>query len=112
MTLIKRRHVQESPVSQGEDEIISYILDTTPWGGTPSAITIVVFDITNADETSDWVDVTSTVMPVNNPTVSGNNITISPLKLLTDAHIYRMEMKFTTPTFLVAEALCLIIGGE
>lgn len=112
MTAVVKRHVQESPLTQGEDEIINYVLDTTPWGGIPTNVSVVVFDITNADEKIEWVNVTSTVMPINNPTVSGDDITFSPLKLLTDARVYRMEMKFTTPRFAVAESYCLIVGGE
>lgn len=111
MTTTIRRHVQESPVTQGEDEIISYQLTTTPWGSSPTSITVVVFDITDADEVSDWTNVTSTVMPVNSPSVAGDVITLSPLKFLTDGNIYRIEIRFTCSgnTF---EAYVLVIGGE
>lgn len=110
MTTIKR-YVQESPITQGEDEIVSYVFTTTPWGSAPTGVTVVVFDITGAISVANWVNVTSTVMPVNSPSVAGDVITLSPLKLLTDAHIYRIEIKFTSAgnTF---EAYILVIGGE
>ena len=44
---------------------------------------------------ADVSDVTSTVMPTNSPTVNANVITLSTLKLLTAAIVYRVEVKFT-----------------
>lgn len=85
-----RREIVESPLIQGVDEIIAYTLTTTPWGSSPSSVSVVVKDITTTVS-----DVTNTVMPTNSPSVSGNVITLSPLKLLTDQHIYRVEVKFT-----------------
>ncbi len=105
------RRITESPISQGEDEIVSYKLTTTPWGSAPTAVTVIVFDVTGAANTAAWINVTATVMPVNSPTVAGDVITLSPLKLLTDGKIYRMEIRFTSGanTF---ETHGLIIGGE
>ena len=34
-------------------------------------------------------------MPTNSPTVNGNVITLSPLKLLTAGVLYRVEVKYT-----------------
>ena len=106
-----KRTFNESPIVQGEDEIISYTLTTTPWVSAPTVVSVIVWDVTGADETSDWVNVTSTNMPVNSPFVVGDVITLSPLSLLTDARIYRLEIRFTCAgnTF---EAYGLIIGGE
>lgn len=105
------RAIKESPLSQGEDESITYTLTTTPWGSSPTVDSVTVFDVTDAQETADWVDVTSTVMPVNSPTVDGDVITLSPLENLTDGHVYRIEIQFTcgTSTF---ETYGFIIGGE
>ena len=105
------RQIKESPVTQGEDEIITYTLTTTPWGSSPTSINVVVYDVTGADETADWLNVTSTVMPTNSPTVLGDVITLSPLKLLTDGHVYRMEIRFTcgSNTF---ETYGFVYGGE
>ena len=85
------REVVESQVNQGVDEIIAYTLTTTPWGSSPTNTAVVVFDITDGD----FTDVTSTVMPTNNPSVTDDVITLSPLKLLTANQKYRVEIKFT-----------------
>lgn len=105
------RAIKESPLSQGEDEIITYTLDTTPWGNSPTSVAVVVFDVTGAVATSGWTDVTTTVMPVNSPSVVGNVITLSPLKLLTDGHIYRIEIRFTCSGNQF-ETYGFIFGGE
>ena len=105
------RRIKESPITQGEDEAIQYTLTTTPWGSNPTAVSVSVFDATDADSTDDWDDVTASVMPVNSPSVVGNVITLSPLRNLTDTHVYRIEIRFTcgSNTF---ETYALIIGGE
>jgi len=105
------RAIRESPVTQGEDEIISYTLTTTPWGSSPSSVSVVVYDVTGATSTAAWTNVTATVMPVNSPSVVGDVITLSPLKLLTDGHIYRLEIRFTCGGN-VFETYGLVIGGE
>ncbi len=84
------REVVESPMSQGVDEIIAYTLTTTQWGSTPSSPVVNVYDITAGA----FTDVTSTVMPTNSPSVSGDIITLSVLKLLTVNKQYRVEIKF------------------
>jgi len=106
-----QRSFMESPVTQGEDEIISYYFSSTPWGSSPTSISAIVYDVTDAESTDDWDNVTSTVMPVNSPSAAGDVITLSPLKLLTDGHIYRVEVRFTcgSNTF---EPYGLVIGGE
>ena len=86
------REVIESPIDQGIDEVISYSLTTTPWGSTPSSPAVVVYDITNGT----YTDVTTTVMPVNIPTIDGDVITLSPLRGLTANQKYRIEVKFTS----------------
>lgn len=105
------RQIKESPLTQGEDESITYTLTTTPWGSAPTSITVTVFDVTDAEETADWEDVTATVMPINAPTVNANVITLSPLESLTDAHVYRIEIQFTCGVN-VFETYALIIAGE
>jgi len=105
------RSIRESPITQGEDEIITYTLTTTPWGSSPTDIDVVVFDVTDAVDSTDWTDATATVMPVNSPSAVGDVITLSPLKLLTDGHIYRIEINFTCGAN-VLETYGLIVGGE
>lgn len=106
-----KRQIRESPVTQGTGEIITYTLTTTPWGATPTAVSIIVYDITDTTDEADWVNVTATVMPVNSPSVVGDVITFSPLKLLTDGRLYRAEINFTVAMGAV-ETHCLIIGGR
>jgi hypothetical protein len=74
------------------DEIRSYNLTTTPWGGTPTDPVVKVFSVIDGDHT----DVSTTVMPTNSPSISGDVITLSPLKSLTEGIIYRMEILFVT----------------
>lgn len=71
-------------------EELSYQVTTTPWGSTPTLPVVVVYD--EADESN----VTTTVMPTNTPTVNGDIITLSALKLLVKNHTYRIEVKFTS----------------
>jgi hypothetical protein len=70
------REAFEGEQPQGEDEEISWVIDVANWGTNPTSPAVVV---KNAAGTA----VTATVMPVNSPSVSGNAIALSPLKLLT-----------------------------
>jgi len=99
--------VIESPLEQGKDEIISYQLNTTPWGGTPSVPVVTIYDVTGGVYTALTVAEMAVVMPVNTPSISVDLIILSPLKLLTVGKLYRVEVKFTSggdvwePYFLV-----------
>lgn len=88
MASINVREVQEGKQYQGVDEIIAYTLDVTAVGSTPTLPVVTVKDVTNATL------VTPAVMPTNSPTVNGNVITLSPLKLLTAGVLYRVEVKY------------------
>ena len=88
MAIINEREVQEGKQYQGVDEIISYTLDVTAVGSSPTTPTVVVKDVTNG------TTVTATVMPTNSPTVNGNVITLSPLRSLTADVLYRVEVKY------------------
>jgi len=84
--------IVESPMPQSAEEEITYTLTTTPWSASaPSSPVIKVYDVTTGART----DVTTTVMPVNSPTVDGQVITLSPLKLLTAGSVYWIGIKFT-----------------
>ncbi len=83
------REVLEGVQYQGEDESIAYTVDVSAIGSSPSAVTVVVKDVTNSTV------VTSTVMPTNSPSVNGNVISLSALKLLTAGVLYRVEVKYT-----------------
>lgn len=88
---------------QGIDEEIAYQLTTTNWGSSPSSVSVKVYDIAGGG----YTDVTSTVMPTNSPSVNGDVITLSALKLLTYGKTYRVEVKFTC-SGNVFEAYCEI----
>ena len=99
------REVKEGRQRQGVDESIAYTITTTPWGSAPSAVAVVVYDVTPGTRTV----VTTTVMPAGSPSVIGDVITLPPLTLLTDGKTYRVEVKFTCSgnvfeTFIVVEA--------
>ncbi len=79
------RQVEQGQLPQGLDEIISYKVDTTPWGGPPTSPVLKVWRHDNGA----WVDVTATVAPSGAPTVDGNIITFQPIKLLEDDFVYR-----------------------
>jgi hypothetical protein len=106
-----KRTIRESPIIQGTSESITYTLTTTPWGTSPTAVSIIIYDITDTTDEVDWTDVTATVMPDNSPSVVGDVITFSPLESLVDGHIYRAEINFTIAMGDV-ETSCLIYGGR
>lgn len=85
---INSRRIIESPLYQGEDEQIVYSLTTTPWGSSPTGVSVVVKD-------ADGTDVTSSVTS-GSATVSGDVITLPTIKSLTAGEEYRLEVKFTT----------------
>ena len=89
MAAINDREVQEGKQYQGVDEVISYTLDVSAVGSSPTSPSVVVKDITNSST------VTATVMPTNSPTVAGNVISLSPLRSLTAGVLYRVEVKYT-----------------
>lgn len=83
------REVAEGRQYQGEDESIAYTLDVSAVGSSPSSVSVVV------KEAFTGTAVTATVMPTNSPSVNGNVITLSALKLLTAGVLYRVEVKYT-----------------
>jgi len=105
------RGVNEGLQQQGVDEIITYTLTTTPWGSTPTSIVVGVDDRTNVSLTG-AIDVTATVMPTNTPVAAGDVITLSPLKLLTAGHLYRVEVKFTAASGNTFEPYFDVLGVD
>lgn len=77
--------------TQGNDETIIYSVTTTPWGSTPTNVSVKAYDVTGGTRT----DVTSTVLS-GNATVVGNVITLPALTGLTAGKGYRVEVKFTS----------------
>lgn len=87
------REVREGKQNQGVDESIAYTITTTPWGGTPSSVSVVVKDVSDPAAPS---VVTATVMPTGSASVAGDVITLPALKLLTAEHLYKVEVMFTS----------------
>lgn len=84
-----QRRVNETSLTQGVDEQITYTVTTTPWGSTPTAVAVKAYDML-----TDYLDVTATVL-TGSASVIGDVITLPVLKSLTKDHIYRLEVKFT-----------------
>lgn len=85
------REVKGSPREQGVNERIPYTFAFS--GGvvdTPVSATVTVYDIT-----STRTNVTATVMPTNNPTISGSDVTCSLLRDLTAGQVYRVQCLVT-----------------
>jgi len=89
--MAEAREVAEGRQIQGVDEQIAYSITTTNWGASPTTVSVVV-----KDETDALKDVTSMVMSTGSPTVAGDVISLPILKSLTNGHIYRVEVKFTS----------------
>lgn len=89
-----KREAIESPLEQGEDERIPYQITTTPWGSSPSSVTIT---LKRVDPDGTMSDVTSTNL-TGSSSVAGDVITTPTVYGLTADTKYRLEYKFTTGT--------------
>ena len=74
--------------SQACGEVISYKIVTTGWGGSPTNVIVKAYRGGN--------DVTDTVFPTNSPSVSGDDINLSPLLNLTSGYTYEIKIQFTS----------------
>jgi len=81
--------VVESTLYQSADEALAYSITTTNWASSPTSPAVVAVDETTGE------DVTTTVFPVNSPSVAADTIKLSLLKNLVEEHRYRIEVKFT-----------------
>ena len=82
-----KREVNESPLTQGTDESISYVIDFTRWG-TPSSPTVTLYDETGAE------DVSSTKL-TGSASVSENEVTTPAVHSLERGHMYRLSCAVT-----------------
>lgn len=82
------REIVESPLRQGEDETIAYTLTTTPWGSSPSSVSVKLY------EGADRTDRSSTMLS-GSPDTTGDVITTPAVTGLTYGEVYRLEIKFT-----------------
>jgi hypothetical protein len=85
------RVVKEGTQYIGEDEEIVYDVTTTPWGSSPSAVSVVVYDITTGAKE----DVSDEVLE-GVAGIVGDKITLPKVKDLTAGSTYRVEVLFTT----------------
>jgi hypothetical protein len=97
------RQTIERNLVQGADEQIIWSLTTTPWGSSPTSVTVVAKDIDD-----DYNPVSDTVLS-GSASVSGDVITLPTLKSLTAGKRYRIEVKFTVDGQIL-EAWFLITG--
>lgn len=81
------REFRESPWEQGADEERNYVLDTTPWGGSPSSPVVKLFE-------GDDEDVSATKLS-GAASVNGNSITTPMVVGLDAGQEYRLEIQFT-----------------
>ena len=78
-------------LEQSDAESIFYSVNTLPWGGSPSAPSVDVFNENDLD-----TSVKTAVMPAGSPSVNGNSIDLPALTALTDKMIYRIYLTFTS----------------
>ena len=94
------RAVKESPITQGADEIIAYTLTTTPWGASPTSISVKLYE--GASKTDRSATMLSGIAGA-----TGDVITTPLVTGLTAGQVYRLEIKFTS-SGNVFEAFCII----
>ena len=90
--MIVRKFI-ESPLRQGEDEKVAYALTTTPWGASPTSVTVKIFSL-NAT-TGAKTDVSSTKLS-GVVAVVGNVITTPLVQSLIPGTHYRLEITFSS----------------
>ena len=93
------REITEGIQTQGTAEAVYYKLTTTPWGSTPTNVTVKAY----SKDDSDFTDVTSSVL-AGTASVSGDVITLPKLSSLSEDTLYRVEVKFTEANSNVYEA--------
>jgi len=100
------REINESPLAQGADEKIPYVLETNvaDWNliRPVSASVTVKWNSTDATSTNSSGSVT----------ISGTTITTPLIKSLTAGKRYRMEIKWANSTGATAEAYAWIDAEE
>jgi len=97
------RAVKESPLYQGENEEIAYILDTAPWGGTPANEVVKIYDSSGTDKSSTCLS--------GSPSVSGDEITTPIVKALSKGESYHLAIQWTYSGNTL-EAYCIIYGED
>jgi hypothetical protein len=98
------REAKESPLPQGVDERIAYILTTTPWGSSPGTLSCALKTIPGL------VDVSASKLS-GSTTAVGDVITSPIVYALNSGQQYRLEFKFTCSAN-VFEAYLILRGEE
>ncbi len=98
-----KREVKESPLAQGADEQIAYSLTTTPWGSSPSSVSVKIYNLATG------VDLTTTNLS-GSASAAGDVITTPLVTALVAGVSYKLEIKFTSGTSIF-EAFAKINAG-
>ena len=101
---MSRREVKESPIGQGSNEQISYSIDTTAWGGSPSSASCTLYDMTKEP----YKNVSATNLS-GDASSSGDTVTTPEVHSLEPGHLYRLNIQFTS-NGNVREAYVMIEG--
>jgi len=86
------REVVENRQPVGLNERLIFRLTTTNWGSAPTSIVVASFKYD--DET--YTNNTTSVFPVNSPSVNGDIISLSPLVPQAISDVYYITVKFTS----------------
>jgi len=78
-------------IYQGKDESVAYTLDVTPWGDTPTALAVVLYEINPVTGVKTDVSVAKLT---GAPVAVGNDITTPRVAALDVGAEYRLEIKF------------------
>jgi hypothetical protein len=82
------REIKESPWEQGRAESRAYSLTVTPWGSSPSSVSVKLYQLPAL------TDVTAAYLS-GSASVTGDVITTPTVASLVAGVTYRMEIKFT-----------------
>jgi len=88
-----KREINESPIQQGADERIAYLLTTTPWGSSPSAPEVKLYSVNIT--TGAYTDVSTTNL-TGTASATGDVITTPLVIGLSEGTRYRIEIKFVS----------------
>jgi hypothetical protein len=84
------RQVNETEIYQGEDERIAYQLTTTPWGSSPTSVSVALYDVTLGGREDASANLNGSA------SVSDDTITCPVVENLTPNKRYRLEIKFSS----------------
>jgi len=83
-------HIDEGIQYWGENEAPVFTLTTTPWGSSPTGLSLTIEDLSNNE-----TDVTSTLTDGSDPTATGDIVTLPQISGWKRGHRYRVRVAFT-----------------